>query len=113
MASSGETIIVPRNFKLLEELEKAEKGNTDMSVSYGLSQADDISLTDWQCTILITGIGMQPHPQLDSRIISLLLRCGPDYPTKPPMAKFQSKLNFPFIVRSRRQRIALPPLSFF
>lgn len=32
-SSSGETIIVPRNFKLLEELEKAEKGNTDMSVS--------------------------------------------------------------------------------
>ena len=55
-----------------QELEKAEKGNTDMSVSYGLCQADDISLTDWQCTILITvysvsriNISSLPTPDID------------------------------------------------
>lgn len=43
---------VPRNFKLLEELENSEKGHGDMSISYGLEQADDIFLTNWIGTIL-------------------------------------------------------------
>ena len=37
---------------LLEELERTEKGLTDMSVSYGLVHSDDITLSEWQCTIL-------------------------------------------------------------
>lgn len=49
---SGEVIVVPRNFVLLEELERTEKGLTDMSVSYGLVMSDDVSLSEWQCTIL-------------------------------------------------------------
>ena len=48
-SGSGEVVIVPRNFVLLEELEKTEKGNTDMSTSYGLVQSDDITLSHWQC----------------------------------------------------------------
>ncbi len=44
--------LVPRNFKLLEELEVSEKGHGDMSISYGLEQADDIFLTNWIGTIL-------------------------------------------------------------
>lgn len=43
---------MPRNFKLLEELESSEKGHGDMSISYGLEQADDIFLTNWIGTIL-------------------------------------------------------------
>lgn len=43
---------VPRNFKLLEELESSEKGRGDMSISYGLEHADDIFLTNWIGTIL-------------------------------------------------------------
>ena len=45
-------LVVPRNFKLLEELENSEKGLGDMSISYGLEQADDIFLTNWIGTIL-------------------------------------------------------------
>ena len=51
-SNSGEVIVVPRNFVLLEELERTEKGLTDMSVSYGLVMSDDITLSEWQCTIL-------------------------------------------------------------
>lgn len=43
---AGETVIVPRNFKLLEELEKSEKGHGDMSISFGLVDSADTFLTD-------------------------------------------------------------------
>ena len=49
--ASGEKIIIPRNFKLLEELEKSEKGAGDMSISFGLVDADDIFMTDWNGSI--------------------------------------------------------------
>lgn len=49
---SGEVVIVPRNFKLLEELEKSEKGHGDMSISFGLVDSGDTFLTDWNGGIL-------------------------------------------------------------
>jgi ubiquitin-conjugating enzyme E2 variant len=58
--------VLPRSFRLLEELEKGEKGrklslnsytnpNTglgDGSCSYGLADGDDIMMTNWNGTIL-------------------------------------------------------------
>jgi len=84
--------VVPRNFHLLEELEKGEKGLTDMSISYGLVNDDDIFMTDWLCTIL-----GPPNTTIENRIVSLKLRCGPDYPAAVPTIQFVTKLNFPFI----------------
>ena len=49
---SGETVIVPRNFKLLEELEKMEKGNTEMAISFGLVDGADVLLSNWNGGIL-------------------------------------------------------------
>uniref|UniRef100_A0A7S3MGY3 UBC core domain-containing protein n=1 Tax=Spumella elongata TaxID=89044 RepID=A0A7S3MGY3_9STRA len=81
-------IVIPRNFKLLEELEASEKGTGDMSVSMGLVDSDDIFLTEWNGSIL-----GPPGTIYDSRLYELRISCGPDYPAVPPVVRFVSKIN--------------------
>ena len=45
---------MPRNFRLLDELEKCEKGFGDGTVSYGLDNNDDNMMHDWNGTIIGT-----------------------------------------------------------
>lgn len=85
---AGETVIVPRNFKLLEELENSEKGHGDMSISFGLVDSGDTFLTDWNGGIL--GVAGTYH---DGRFYQLRIHCTSDYPSVPPILKFISKIN--------------------
>jgi len=50
---AGETVIIPRNFKLLEELERSEKGHGEMAISFGLVDAGDTFLSSWNGGILV------------------------------------------------------------
>ncbi|SCU99123.1 LANO_0F00870g1_1 [Lachancea nothofagi CBS 11611] len=83
---------IPRSFRLLEELEKGEKGMGPESCSYGLAHSDDITMTYWNGTIL-----GPPHSNHENRIYSVALECGEEYPDKPPKIKFISKINLPCV----------------
>ncbi|ATZ46237.1 Bcmms2 [Botrytis cinerea B05.10] len=81
---------VPRNFRLLEELEKGEKGLGADACSYGLTDGDDLYMSNWNGTIL-----GPPHSVHENRIYSLTMHCGENYPDVPPTIKFTNKINLP------------------
>jgi ubiquitin-conjugating enzyme E2 variant len=78
-SSNSQDHSLPRNFRLLEELERGEKGigTANGTVSYGLEDPTDISLSTWTGTIF-----------LDGEIYSLKIVCGPEYPSKRPQVSF-------------------------
>ncbi|KAL6519325.1 Ubiquitin-conjugating enzyme E2 variant 1D [Orobanche gracilis] len=81
-------IMFPRNFRLLEELERGEKGIGDGTVSYGMDDGDDIYMRSWTGTII------GPHNSVhEGRIYQLKLFCDKDYPEKPPSVRFHSRVN--------------------
>lgn len=81
-------VTVPRNFRLLDELEKGEKGFGDGTVSYGLADSDDLFMRTWNATIL-----GPPSSMHENRIYTLAVFCGHDYPEQAPQMRFISRVN--------------------
>ena len=89
MASPGEQVVVPRNFALLAELEAFEKNSySDMTISAGLADPEDMSLTTWNGSIL--GMGMRAF---DALICELQVVCDTNYPNIPPTIRFKTKIK--------------------
>ncbi|KFG44606.1 putative ubiquitin conjugating enzyme E2 [Toxoplasma gondii GAB2-2007-GAL-DOM2] len=81
-------VVVPRSFRLLDELEKGQKGQVAEGVSFGLEEADDISLTKWSGTIF-----GPPGTAFENRIYCVSINCGPSYPDEPPEVCFRTRIN--------------------
>ena len=85
---------IPRNFKLLGELEDMERSGTGVApdhagfITFGLQEPDDTFLTNWNATI----IGPQSTP-LGDRIYQLQVKCGEVYPEEPPRIRFVTRIN--------------------
>jgi ubiquitin-conjugating enzyme E2 variant len=80
-------IVVPRSFRLLDELEKGQKGDCIAGCSWGLEYADDITLTYWNGTIF-----GPPGTAFENRIYSVSMVCGDNYPDTPMTVKFNTRI---------------------
>ncbi len=85
---------LPRNFRLIEELERSEKGQLSDSISYGLDESDpeDRTLSLWNATL----IGQMRTPFM-GRIYDLSIFCGKDYPVEPPQVRFLTCIEMPCV----------------
>eukprot|EP00933_Yihiella_yeosuensis_P082964 TRINITY_DN97010_c0_g1_i1.p1 TRINITY_DN97010_c0_g1~~TRINITY_DN97010_c0_g1_i1.p1 ORF type:complete len:138 (-),score=23.36 TRINITY_DN97010_c0_g1_i1:115-528(-) len=99
-------VVVPRSFRLLDELEKGEKGDAMLGVSWGLSVPDDITLSQWHGTIF-----GPPGTPYENRIYALSITCGPQYPDKQPEVKFTTQINMNCVDGSGAVKTSWGPLG--
>ncbi|KAK2956089.1 putative ubiquitin-conjugating enzyme [Blattamonas nauphoetae] len=85
-------VVVPRNFRLLDELNRVEKGqDIPSTISYGLAD-DNPLLYNW------TGMLIPPPSSKHAGYIyNLEIYCGDNYPRVPPVVRFKENVSLPFL----------------
>ena len=101
-------VVVPRNFRLLDEYEKALRGGmSDPMVTLGLEDDADMTLTHWRGTIFgewlciivyvvawLTRRRAGPsNTPFEGRICELRIRCDEKYPYEAPSVRFISRVS--------------------
>mmetsp|Transcript_36669 Transcript_36669/g.96031 ORF Transcript_36669/g.96031 Transcript_36669/m.96031 type:complete len:147 (+) Transcript_36669:46-486(+) len=81
----------PRNFYLLAELDR-EDHHGKWDASFGLVDAKDIELTEFNALIIGRQGSTSEHRSMEMRVV-----CGKEYPDTPPMVRFLSKVNLTFV----------------
>lgn len=94
-------LIVPRSFKLLEELEQSEKSTAVPPphagyISYGLVDPSDMTLSTWNASIIAPTTGT-----IADRLYTLVIVCPEDYPNSAPSVRFVNKINMPSMVDAK------------
>jgi len=100
--------VMPRSFRLLEELDNGQKGIGDGTVSWGLLHEDDNTLSHWHCSIL-----GPPNTPYQNRIFSLIVHCTESYPESPPDVRFISKIAMNYVEKNGRLDPSIGVLKYW
>ncbi|KAA6393672.1 MAG: putative Ubiquitin-conjugating enzyme E2 [Streblomastix strix] len=88
---TSQPVVVPRNFRLLDELQEGEKLVSDNRISFG-AEGDDPLLHNWSAMLY----GPE-NTRFVGRLYSVTIYCGDNYPKEPPTIQFTTKINLPCV----------------